>query len=527
MKIRNLADTGATITNSVNPINIIQNKINEIANKGFPNYFGSQRMGYQESQVQDPDWNLTQDPDEHFIPLGPTIGKLLLCGLYGDAINAIILGSAAQRKLRSGSGSENIDKEVENRGAGGVIWYARELYLSGASPSAVFNAMPKTAVKERIVLKAMIRMGWRRKINLIKRKNDDHLNDVGNSKSCKNENENDVVDDLDESSTKSECISQGVEMYETRQKCEGNAKDRKNRDNNDNNDDDSNRNDTDNRNDDCHRINYHPKNNTVNMNDNDNDGKKGDSDNDGDNEECAGRVLSQLPYSSRSLWVSSYQSWLWNRAASHRLLESPNSDGRLMVIEGDLVFHSALQIALKNAENIRESMMMADGVLANDCNENQQKKESVNLDDNNENNSYYKSKDSNCINLNDSEDKDDEITTINDDNNSCTDDNNCNNNGNDKSDVSGIKFSTPFILEGSRTQNITQNSKSNPIEIKTSIPIPTPLANTSNLGDTVIVLTAEHISILTLIQREELFKLAVVLPLFGRKMIYPENANGL
>lgn len=39
-----------------------------------------------------------------------------------------------------------------------------------------------------------------------------------------------------------------------------------------------------------------------------------------EDEALSARVLGQVPFSTRALWVSAYQSWLWNKVASHRLL---------------------------------------------------------------------------------------------------------------------------------------------------------------------------------------------------------------
>ena len=336
-----------------------QDAVNNTAITGFPNFFGSQRMGY-----QDQDRNVKEHEGScgTSMPLGPSIGKLLLLGRYSEAISVIILGSSVYKSLKDNSLSG--------------LQGARDLFARGASIVSVLNLMPRTAIKERMLLKAMVRFGW---IARAYRKSTFEVFTNGNnSDSHSNGQQEDVAISV--------------------------------------------------------------------------------------------RVLGQIPYSTRSLWVSAYQSWIWNRVASHRLITSSydsNSHSSVsdvlceqvgtnltpltpvpLATEGDLVYISAI------ASN--ESKQITDDVA----------KKSV-----------ITSGSSSCVSI----------------------DSNFISASNEPTSLD-TEYVTVAAVAGSVGSPMT--------------------------SDYVIALTREHIAGMSDSQRALLFRDSVLLPLFGKKIIYPNNENG-
>ena len=106
---------------------------------GFPNYFGRQRMGVLHE-------NLHRNSDE--MPIGPSIGKLLLLKNYKHVIDAIILG---EMYLDSSKSESALDSSHANN--------ARRMYLAGSPLQLVLSLFPSTSVRERTILRGLIRYG--------------------------------------------------------------------------------------------------------------------------------------------------------------------------------------------------------------------------------------------------------------------------------------------------------------------------------------------------------------------------------
>ena len=86
---------------SLSPLEVIRERLQRTTKEcglGFPNYFGSQRMGIARmdsmhtSKSSDPTNDADDNPKAFDMPVGPYIGKCLLTGAYQDAIERIILG---------------------------------------------------------------------------------------------------------------------------------------------------------------------------------------------------------------------------------------------------------------------------------------------------------------------------------------------------------------------------------------------------------------------------------------------------
>ena len=140
----------------------LQLRLDRIAEAGFPNYFGSQRMGalrdYSSSSSSS---NGGCGCGSEATPLGPRVGKLLLQGRLREAVEAIIIGDAA-----AGDDDEDDDGAIgaaaadEAAAAATRIAAARSLFQSGAPPQEVLKAFPPSAQRERALLRGMARHGW-------------------------------------------------------------------------------------------------------------------------------------------------------------------------------------------------------------------------------------------------------------------------------------------------------------------------------------------------------------------------------
>lgn len=103
---------------------------------GFPNYFGSQRMGWSPQRDD-------RSPGE--LPQGVLIGKLLVLERYNEAIDVILLGErkdAARKRIFASS----------------PLATARQLYLKESSFQEVFDMFPVSAVRERSVLHSLVKL---------------------------------------------------------------------------------------------------------------------------------------------------------------------------------------------------------------------------------------------------------------------------------------------------------------------------------------------------------------------------------
>jgi tRNA pseudouridine synthase D (TruD) len=271
----NSSSRPVNVSVKVSPTAHIEGCVRRIAHTGFPNFFGSQRMGYQESQILDLGQGQTLDPILNVgAPLGPSVGKMLLLGRYRDAVDAIILGAVRYNpSLGAGTGTWMGTSPLQN---------ARSMYARGVEASVVLSSMPRAAVKERILLKAMVRFGW----GVAERHSRAAPGipgvpcrgvtglDHGDDQSADNDNywRNSNSDTSGDTERNSNCVKEEQERERKRERKRERERERESKD-----------------------------------------------------DEIASRVIAQLPYSTRSLWVSSYQSWLWNNVASHRLMISSNA----------------------------------------------------------------------------------------------------------------------------------------------------------------------------------------------------------
>ena len=112
----------------------------------------------------------------------------------------------------------------------------------------------------------------------------------------------------------------------------------------------------------------------------------------------------------------------------------------------------------------------------------------------------------------------------NDDNYDNNDDND-NNNDNNKSSTSNGS-SDYGSSDGISAQKGSMNDNFCDSNGYVSTETPTSSTGSSIIANSVIVLTSAHIANLSETRRAQLFRDSVLLPLFGKKIIYPENENG-
>jgi tRNA(Glu) U13 pseudouridine synthase TruD len=512
IRIRNIAKHGSATKVSTEDISTLKKGFESVANSGFPNFFGSQRMGYQELQVIDSVNKNTVEGElklEKVVsadrPLGPVIGKLLLLGKYQKAMNAIILGTAEYVRPLHGALLTPLQK-------------ARFMFYKGFEPGVVLSFFPSTAVKERILLKAIVRFGCGTVRDISSEEKvviGDELNIVTTTGDSNNDEDNDNLknDDMKDDTNDNE---KNDESHSNIDNCSSSH----------NNDHDSRKNNNYNNNKNTNRIvQNNAQQHTMQC------------------EESASKILSQLPYSTRSLWVSSYQSWLWNRAAAHRLYTHTECGDNMDETMCDNM-----------AEKVGDNVRIQDSMVPN--NKEMEEKEGsegkiedsevLNNDGNNgTNNSCSHSDSNNKSNISQRSNNGDEkkgvtkeikneINTKRGNSDVCVLDddsliamvgdlvhvnslapyllkspthtnNNSNNNNNDDNN----KYSSNN--DSSSDKNNNNNNSSN---------------NLSEESNTVTALSEEILSGLSLADRRHLFKHCVVLPLFGKKMIYPTNSNG-
>jgi tRNA(Glu) U13 pseudouridine synthase TruD len=256
--LRNLSPAICGDTND----NFLNGVVTQIKENGFPNFYGSQRMGYSrfiednkdvtDSSVQTTNTEDTAADRESGIPTGPRIGFYFLMEQYELALHTIILDS-----LRSNTHY--------------FMVYVGILLSMGSHTSSslamqsvkieynkIFNNLPTSATRCRMCLKAMIRQGFLPSLLPSVK-----ALDVPDSVSVDNLLSNDI------STWTWHPIPSSNQTQERQQQQFLSSRD----------------------------------------------------------------VLMQIPHSVRSLWVSAYQSWLWNKAVSMRLaMLGP------LALAGDLVF---------------------------------------------------------------------------------------------------------------------------------------------------------------------------------------------
>lgn len=106
---------------------------------GFPNYFGSQRMGILYENLKN---------NVNGLPIGPLVGKFLLQQNYKEAIRAIILGEMYTDACKA---ETDLDSSQANN--------ARRMYLAQSPLHLVLSLFPSTSVRERTILRGLIRYG--------------------------------------------------------------------------------------------------------------------------------------------------------------------------------------------------------------------------------------------------------------------------------------------------------------------------------------------------------------------------------
>ena len=490
IRLRNIAKHGSDTKVSKEDISGLKKGFENIANSGFPNFFGSQRMGHQELQTADSMNKNTLEQELKFEkdnsadrPLGPVIGKLLLLGKYQKAMNAIILGTAEYVRPLDGALLTPLQK-------------ARFMFSKGVDPGVVLSLFPSTAVKERILLKAIVRFGCST-LRVISSDEKvvigDELKNVTTKEDVNtNEDNNDLKnDDMNmNTNSKKDCGSGGNvnnrNIY------------------NDKDNDSSKNNDSNNSNNNPNKIDQNKaRQHTMQC------------------EESASKILSQLPYSTRSLWVSSYQSWLWNRAAAHRLYTHADCDEKEKMEEN---------IDVNMDENTEEKDVSEVRIEGNKVDENNNFNDNSNHSDSNSNQRSKNGNEKKVITKevkheSNTETGNNDVCVLDDDSliamvgdlvhahslapyllsshtHTNKNNNNVNNNNNNKSSNSDSM--------SDNSNNNNNNNGNNQIEE----------------SNTVTALTEEILSGLSLADRRHLFKHCVLLPLFGKKMIYPNNSNG-
>lgn len=295
--ITNISVGGIADSNISSLHGTVQCSLQTIGTYGFPNFYGSQRMGYAVGKVQ----SVERDWDKHLtmlgihnqpssLPPGPMIGRLLLTGNFDAAIHMIVLDSLAATDNSAGDGeivepvasTEVNDSEIpeagqaeqaisKSRDTSGwdreahrqTLLQGQQMYLSlvsshkvmvkstadsqiGQQLRAILKLIPHSATRARMVLRAMIRYGYSF----------------------------------------------------------------------------------------CQPTAHTGSTDTGSM---------------------QMRILQQLPHSVRSLWVSAYQSWLWNRAAWHRLSAYNSGGGEVMT--GDLLLTGAVGDRAEAMTVVREEQL--------------------------------------------------------------------------------------------------------------------------------------------------------------------------
>jgi len=187
IKIRSALSAGIPAPAAVDIERMLRGRLARIAVEGFPNFFGTQRMGvlrdYSPSSSASSSSSsaiaYNRSPDSG-MPLGPQVGKLLLQGRLKEAIEAIIVGAGEGEEedvdvpvaADYGGDDATADSACErtqahtdddtaiSSGAGQRAVAARALFESGASAYEVWRCFPAGCQRERALLKGMIRHGW-------------------------------------------------------------------------------------------------------------------------------------------------------------------------------------------------------------------------------------------------------------------------------------------------------------------------------------------------------------------------------
>lgn len=130
----------------------------------IPLPYRSQRMGYYNDDLKesdnddyDGDWTDIGDSNDSSdnMPLGPTIGKLLLTGMKKKAVLMLLLGKEYYLKYIDRNTSINDDNDDDNARYS-PLDYARRKFVAGVDLKKVLGFLPHSAVKERDILRFQI-----------------------------------------------------------------------------------------------------------------------------------------------------------------------------------------------------------------------------------------------------------------------------------------------------------------------------------------------------------------------------------
>jgi tRNA(Glu) U13 pseudouridine synthase TruD len=279
--LRNLVSFPSTLNNYL-IFTTLHKSVLYVENQGFPNFYGSQRMGYTKTD-RNRNYIMTAHSSPN-MPMGPSIGRLLLRCAYEEAIHAIVLDSL--------SASDSCDRNTTLEDISVQTTGYSDKYLSITRNTNLstdqyilclkdlLRDIPHSASRARTVIRAMIRY----RFGYPKYNTNDEL--FNNSR----ENNITVSDSIDTVMTVPLDIDDVNDLLMEEDiipsKCNSNS----------------------NSNSDCLK-------------------------------ECEYKadvivlVLQQIPRSIRTLWISSYQSWIWNKVAHYRLSQMP-----VEAQPGDLVF---------------------------------------------------------------------------------------------------------------------------------------------------------------------------------------------
>jgi tRNA(Glu) U13 pseudouridine synthase TruD len=158
---------------SLGPLDFVRDRLLALEQSGFPNFFGTQRMGI-----------VSIEAAGSGCPLGPLIGKYLMTGNGTSAVYCILSGRDGGEKItiptRLNEQSQDVEEDQDEEGEGGreeedggeeeavegpleevvdhvPILQARAMFLSGAPLTKVYRLLPQSLTRERKLVKNLIR----------------------------------------------------------------------------------------------------------------------------------------------------------------------------------------------------------------------------------------------------------------------------------------------------------------------------------------------------------------------------------
>lgn len=153
--LRNISMNSSSSSSSVIPI--LRNRITIIEKFGFPNYFGSQRMGWNDSSIIKDTNHLPVcstivegiETSLDFIPQGVLAGIYLVRNCYEDVVNVIILGqtsNCAMKKYRELVNYQTSFTTIEK---------AQQMFLDNKPLQEVIKAFPNSCQREISILQSL------------------------------------------------------------------------------------------------------------------------------------------------------------------------------------------------------------------------------------------------------------------------------------------------------------------------------------------------------------------------------------